>query len=158
LPEAIDLFELRPEDYVSDLETTPRFGVADRDLWFAGYKHIVVEVDRGEARQADFRPGFYRSRVKPNTAFGKLIHRALVTELGEKNVVRVVWEPATDSQDRDAIRITVVIAPGALKKIKDGAVLDALVRLKEQLRAMKDDRTPIIEYATEAELSQDAGP
>jgi hypothetical protein len=157
LAEAITLFELRQDDYVSDLETTPRFGFADRDLTFAGFKHIVVEIERNEGRQAKWKPGFYKSRVKPKDAFGRLIRHALTSKLGEDNVVRLDWEPTTDSQGREALKITVVIPPGAAQKLKD-AVLDALVSLRERLREMGEERTPIVEYATEAELAQDAGP
>jgi hypothetical protein len=50
--EAVDLFELRPEDYVSDSSSTPRFGDVERDLTHMGFKPIVVEVERKEGRQA----------------------------------------------------------------------------------------------------------
>jgi hypothetical protein len=82
----------------------------------------------------------------------------LVEELGKDNVVRVDWEPTVDSQGGEALKITVVIAPGSVEKLKNGAVLDAMVKLQERLRQMGDDRFPIIDYATEAELAQDAGP
>ena len=81
-----------------------------------------------------------------------------MAELGAENVVRVEFEPATDSQGQDALKITVVIAPGSTEKLAKGASLSALVRLQERLSKMRDDRTPIIEYATEAELAQDGGP
>ena len=45
----------------------------------------------------------------------------------------------------------------ATEKLKNGAVLDALVKVHERLQEMRDDRLPIIEYATEEELRQDAG-
>jgi hypothetical protein len=157
LSEAATLFELRPEDFVSNLDTTPRFGRTDLDLTFVGFKHIVVEVERNEARHSKWKPGFYKSRVKPRDAFGRLIQQALVSELGANNVVRVEWTPAVDSQGQPALKITVVIAPDATRKLKNGAVLDALVSLQERLREMRDDRVPIIEYATEAELKQDVG-
>ena len=156
--EAVSLFELQPEDIVYDLATTPRFGNVDRDLWYLGYKHIVVEIGRNEGRRATWKPGFYRSRVKPKDAFGRLIQQALLAELGAENLVRVEYEPATDSQGQDALKITVVIAPGATKKIAKEASLNALVRLQERLSKMREYRTPIIEYATEAELAQDGGP
>ena len=158
LSEAIALFELRTDDFVSDLEVTPRFGATDRDLTFAGFKHIVVEIDRSEGRQAKWKPGFYKSRIKPSEGFRRLIRQALVAELGKDNVVDVYWKPTTDSQGRDALKVTVVISPGATERLKGGPVLDALVRLGERLQEMRDDRIPIVEYATEAELAQDAGP
>ncbi len=155
--DAISLFELRREDFVSDLSATPRFGKGDRDLWYLGYKHIVVEIGRNEGRRIKWKPGFYRSRVKPEDAFAKLIQQALVSELGAENVVRVEYEPAIGSQGQDALKITVVIAPGAVKKLSKGASLDALVRLQARLSEMRENRTPIIEYATEAELAHDGG-
>ena len=158
LPEAIAIFELRQEGFVSDLEPDRHFGVIERDLTYAGFKHIVVEVDRNEAQKANWKPGFYKSRVKPHEAFGRLIRQALAAKLGRDNVMRVDWEPTVDSQGQDALEITVVIAPGATQKVKKGAVLDALVNLRERLQEMRDNRVPIVRYATEAELAHDAGP
>jgi hypothetical protein len=37
-------------------------------------------------------------------------------------------------------------------------MIDASIRLRERLGAMHDDRTPIIGYATQAELAQNGGP
>jgi len=158
ISEAVALFELQEDGFVSNSRTTPRFGAVDRDLWYLGYKHIVVEIGASEARRIGWKPGFYKSRVKPNDAFGRLIRQALAAELGDENVVRVEYEPAIDSQGRDALGITVVIAPGATTKLKPGAALDALVRLRSRLHEMREERTPIVEYATEAELAQDGGP
>src|SRR3970282_1174609 len=96
LADAIALFELREDDFVTDFETTSRFGPVDRDLTFSGFKHVVVEVDRTEARQNKWKAGFYRSRVRPKEAFhrlkevfSRLIREALITELGGSNVRRV---------------------------------------------------------------------
>jgi len=158
LAEAIDLFELKPQDLVSDLSKTLRFGNANHELLYAGYKYIVVEVGVSEARRAKWKPGFYRSPIKPEEAFRRLIQQALAAELGNNNVVRVDYEPATDSQGRGALKITVVIAADAIKRLRNGAALNALVRLQERLREMGERRTPIIQYATEAELQQDGGP
>lgn len=155
--EAVALFQLQPTDFVSDLEITPRFGDVNRDFPYAGFKHIVVEVKRDEKRQAKWKAGFYKSRITPKDAFGKLIQQALVSELGKNNVVRVAHEPTTDSRGQGALKITVVLAPGAAKKLANGAVLDALVKLRERLSDMREDRFPIIEYVTQAELDQDVG-
>lgn len=158
MSEAIALFELRPEHFVSDTVVTPRFVDVDRDLTYAGYKHIVVEVKPKEGRQAKWKPGFYRSPITPKEAFGRLVRQALVAELGEDNVVRVEFKSTTDSRDREALKITVVIAPNATGKLKGAATLNALVSLQERLHEMRENRTPLIEYATEAELALDVGP
>jgi proline racemase len=155
--EAVAIFELQPSDLVSDFVATPRFGDVERDLTYAGYKYIVVEVEPGEGRQAKWNPGFYRSRIKPKEAFSKLIRQALVGELGNNNVVRVEFVTTTDSRGRDALKVTVVISPGATERLKNGATLDALVSLRARLHEMREERIPVIEYATEEELAQDAG-
>lgn len=156
LSDAIEICELRPADFVSDLEVIPRFGPAGGDLTFAGFKQVVVEVDRGEALEPKWKSGFYKSRIKPKQAFGRLVRQALAAKLGKDNVVRVDWQPTTDSQGDDALAITVVIAPGAVQRLKEGAALDALISLRARLGEMRDDRIPIVQYMTEAELAQDA--
>lgn len=149
---AVALFELRPDDHVSGSKATPRFGDVNRDLTYAGFKHIVVEIERNEGRQANWEPGFYKSRVTPKEAVVRLIRQALVTELGDNIVERLKIEPTTDSQGREALKIAVVIAPDATDRIAGGAVLDALVSVQDRFREMREERIPIIEYATEAEL------
>ena len=155
LSEALAVFELRPEDLVSDLATTPRFGDVNRDLWYAGLKHVVVEVEPNEARRGKWKPGFYKSHFTPREAFRRIIEQPIISELGNENVIRVEYEPTTNSQGRAALRIKVVVAPDATKKLANGSVLDALVKLQSRLDEFGEARTPIIEYATEAELEQD---
>jgi hypothetical protein len=158
LPAVVAAFGLRPTDFVSDLEHTPRFGDEKRDLTHLGFRHVVVEIEDGEAQQGNWTPGFYEANVKPGDAAARLLRQALAAELGEDNVLRVDLHPTTDSEDREALRITVVIPPHATPRLKSG-VLDALVAVRERLRVLGDDRTPIIEYATEAELADgDAQP
>ncbi|MCT8999991.1 hypothetical protein [Chelativorans intermedius] len=156
-PDAISLFELSEADFLSDLDKTPRFGDQRREFFHEGFRHIVIEIEPDEARRSGLKPGFYISRVDPEEAFRRLIEHAFVGALGSENVVRVEYSSTTDSSGNDAIRITVVIAPGAVKRLREGAALDALVRLRERLRDMREERNPIIEYATEAELAQNAG-
>src|SRR4030081_167634 len=98
--EAIALFALQPTGVISDVAATPRFGNVDRDLRLFGFKHVVVEIERSEGRQANWKSGFYVSKITPGEAFGRLIRQALVAELGAENVVRVEHEPTTDSQGR----------------------------------------------------------
>lgn len=156
--EAIALCDLRTQDFVSDPSKTPRFGDANRDLWYAGFKHVVAEIEVDEARAAKWKPGFYRSRLPPKEVFRRLIQQPLLGALGGDNVVRVEFAPGIDSEARGAIEITVVIAPDAIEKLSSGKQVDALVRLRGRLREMRVDRTPIIQYATEAELAEDVGP
>jgi len=62
-------------------------------------------------------------------------------------------EPALDSDGNEAVRITIVIAPGAVRKLGGEAILDTLVELRRRLEAEGEVRFPLVEYATEAELS-----
>jgi len=157
LSEAVSLFELRSSDFIGGPDTAVRFGARGVNLTYAGYKHIVVEIEGSEARQSEWKAGFYKSKVKPRDAFGRLIQEAFVSKLGKDNVVRLDWEPAMDSQGREALKITVVIPPGTAQKLDGRTVLDASVKLRERLQEMRVESTPIVEYATEAELAQDAG-
>jgi hypothetical protein len=156
LADAISIFEVRKTDLVSDLTTTPHFGDIQRDLTFAGFKQIVVEAAPREARELGWKPGFYRSKVKPEEAFTKLIQHIFVSELGAENVDHVRWKRTIDSQGEEALRIIVVITPNATKRLKDAAALDALVKLQSRLREMRENRIPIVEYTTKAELAQNA--
>ena len=157
LSEAIRLLELQPSAFISDAAAAPKFGDVDRDLSFLGFKHIVVEIEPDEGKRAKWKPGLYRSAVRPEEAYRRLIEQPFIAALGKDNVVRVEHAPTTDSQGRDALRVTVVVAPDSVRKLAKGAVLDALVKLRERLSEMRDDRIPIVEYATEAELLEDGG-
>lgn len=152
--EAKKLFE--PLRFLRGPGWEPKFNVDYNTLGVSGFRHIVVQVNVIEAKEAKVKPGFYLSKVDPKSARQKLLLQTVAAKLGYKNVVRVLYEPAIDSQGRDALRITVVIAPGAVKTLANGPVLDVLVNLHERMREMQDERVPIVEYATEAELKEDA--
>lgn len=155
--EAIALFQLRRDDFVSGLSSTPRFGEVDRDLWFRGFKHVVVEIDEHEARQAGWKPGFYRARVAPAEAYRRLIEQPLVSALGPKNVIRVNYEPSIGPEGEAALNVTVVVTPSAIRRLKPDDTRRALDELRKRLAEMNEDSTPIVGYATELELAQDGG-
>lgn len=157
LREAVALLELSPQDFLSDSGETQRLGNAGRDLSFLGFRHVVLEVGSVEGRREGWKPGFYLSRLKPADAFARLLRQTFEAVLGRKNVLRVEYEPAVDSQGEDAIGVTVVVASDAIERLKDGTALKALILLQRRLREMREYRTPIVQYATEAELMQDAG-
>ena len=124
LLDAVSLFDLRHHDHVADISETPRFGDVNRDLTYAGIRYIVVEVDHDEAQGTNWMSGFYKSRVTPKETVLKLIQHALVAELGDGIVERLKFEPTTDSQGREALKITVVIAPGATERLSGSEVQD----------------------------------
>lgn len=86
----------------------------------------------------------------------QIAHRVAAAHLGGAIVDDVMSEPTTDSQGRDALRITIVIKPGSAAKLGGNAVLDTLVEIQQELRQAGEERFPIVEYATEEEL-QDSG-
>ena len=67
-------------------------------------------------------------------------------------VSQAVTEPMTDSQGHDALRVTIVIRPGAADKLKGDSVLDTLVEIQDRLREAGEERFAIVEYATQDEL------
>jgi hypothetical protein len=116
-----------------------------------------VKIESEEAQQSKWKPGYYKSRIRPKEAFGRLIRYALVPTLGEKNVIRVAWEPTNDSQGDAAFNITVVIPPEATRRLTGQNAIDASIALRTRLPEIFAESVPIIQYTTEAELSQVAG-
>jgi hypothetical protein len=78
--------------------------------------------------------------------------------LPPQGVVRVESEPAVDSAGQDALHLIIVVAPEAADKITGDAVVDTLVQIHDRLRDAGDERFPIIEYTTEAELEEIGDP
>jgi hypothetical protein len=72
--------------------------------------------------------------------------------LTNTNVTSVSSSPTIDSEGHDALRITIVIEPGAEAKIDGDAALDTLVGIKDGLRREGEERMAIVEYATKEEL------
>ncbi len=62
-------------------------------------------------------------------------------------------EPATDSLGNDAVRLTIVIAPAAVKRLMGDDVLGLLVELRKWLDAAGEERIPLLGYATRNELA-----
>jgi hypothetical protein len=153
LDEAIALLELKPEHFISDPGRTPRFGPQDRDLWLLGYRHVVVEVFPTESRLPDWKAGFYRSPVAPKDALNRILRNALAPVLGEGNVLRVEHLPSADSRGRNTFRVTVILAPGAQRRITGDMSISAIGRLMNVLAAFGVEGTPTLQYATEAELA-----
>jgi hypothetical protein len=146
--EAVALLEVRPTDRLSDLNVTPRFGDASRDLWYLGFQHVMLEIGADEAQPDKWQAGYYKSHLKPKEALTRLIQRAVILELGKENVMRVDLRPGIDSQGSRALQATIVIAPDATSKFADQSVLDAIVRIQQ----LGEEPTIVINFATEAEL------
>lgn len=77
---------------------------------------------------------------------------------GTGSVLRAIVEPAVDLDGDDAWRITIVLEADAVEQIDGDAVLDNLVQIHERLRRKGDERLPIVQFATEAELRESDDP
>ena len=84
----------------------------------------------------------------------KIAKDVATANLKSSSVSNVVSEPATDSTGRDAVRITIILKPGAAAKIDGDAALDTLVQIQDRLRKAGEERFPIVEYATKEELEE----
>ncbi len=82
----------------------------------------------------------------------KIARDAATANLSSSAVSQVLSEPTTDSEGRDALRITIVIKPNALGRLTGDAALDTLVEIQSNLRQAGEERFPIVEYSTESEL------
>lgn len=84
--------------------------------------------------------------------------KAAKARLPKKTVERVLSEAVSDSEGRDALKLTIVISPDSLPKLEGDALLDTLVQIQNDLQEAGEDRFAIVEYATQDELDDDAGP
>ena len=157
LDDAIKLLQIGPESFIDGPDIPPKAGELKQDIKSSRHNYLVVEVGKAESKGPRWKAGFYRIKLKPNEVFELLLRQAATKELGSNNVLRVFSEPAIDSNGHEALRITVVIADGTTGRVANNSVLNAVVGLRERLREMRDERVPIIEYATEEELKTDAG-
>jgi 2-methylisocitrate lyase-like PEP mutase family enzyme len=72
--------------------------------------------------------------------------------LASTTVTSVSSSPTVDLDGHDALRITIVIEPGAAAKISGDAALDTMAGIKDRLRREGEDRPAIVYYATQEEL------
>jgi hypothetical protein len=87
--------------------------------------------------------------TKVNEVVNKAASAVLRRQAG---VQRVVSEPASDSQGREALHITIVLKRGSADRISGDKALDTLVGIERALREAREDRFPIIDFVTEEEL------
>lgn len=68
---------------------------------------------------------------------------------------RILAAPTTDSEGKEALRITLVLKPDAAKELTGAQAVDVLVGIQQSLWREGEQRFPIVEYATEQELRED---
>jgi 2-methylisocitrate lyase-like PEP mutase family enzyme len=84
----------------------------------------------------------------------QIAQEVATANLSSANFTSIGSSTAVDSEGHEALRITIVIKPGAASKIDGDAALDTLVQIQDRLRKEGEERFPIVEYATAEELSE----
>jgi hypothetical protein len=84
----------------------------------------------------------------------EIANNVATANLTSSSVSNIVSDSAIDSEGREALRITIVIKPGAATRIRGDAALDILVQIQDRLREAGEERFPIVEYATQEELEE----
>lgn len=82
-----------------------------------------------------------------------IVSAAVSKNIGDESVGEILTAPTVDSEGREALKITIVIKPGAASRLKGDAVLDTLVQIQKGLSESGEERLPIIEYATKEEIA-----
>ena len=89
-----------------------------------------------------------------NKRIRQIAEQVATANLSSANFTSIRSSTTTDSEGHEALRITIIIKPGAEAKIKGDAALDTLVQIQDRLRKEGEERLPIVEYATKEELSR----
>jgi hypothetical protein len=84
----------------------------------------------------------------------KIVTQAVEANTAPNSVRRVMAKSGATFDGEDAVMITIVLTPAAVNQLVAGDPGDVLVRIWDGLRSAGDERFPMLEYATEAELEQ----
>lgn len=86
----------------------------------------------------------------------KLMRDIVHKRLPMIDLQRVQTDVAFDSEGKDAVRFRLVVTPETVDAITGAAAIGLLLEVREQLSAEGEPRSPLVEYATEAELAEEA--
>lgn len=89
-----------------------------------------------------------------DTRISQIASEAALVSVADADLERVLTEPTLDSDGREAVRITLVLTPKAVKSLTGDEALDILVKIQQSLFREGEERFPIVEYATETELGE----
>jgi hypothetical protein len=95
-------------------------------------------------------------RMLDTNEITNIVRQAVEANTAPNSVRRVMAEPAATFAGEDAVMITIVLTPEAVAQLVKGDALDVLSRIWDGFRRAGDERFPMLEYATEAEL-EDVG-
>jgi hypothetical protein len=87
----------------------------------------------------------------------RIVKEAASAVYGPAAISRVSSKPVADSYGDDALSVSIVFARGQYEGTKrPGVASEALSRIDSSLQAHGEERFPILSYATEEELEQEA--
>jgi hypothetical protein len=114
-----------------------------------------LRSDRGKRQRkgAPFARPCYSAAMLDNARIAEITREVGREKLSRRWVEDVMVEPATDSLGNDAVRLTIVIASAAVKRLKGDDVLGLLVELRKRLDAAGEERVPLLGNATRDELA-----
>jgi len=95
-----------------------------------------------------------------HTAIADIAYKIASAKFKPIRIEKVLVEPTSDMDGRDAIELTVILAPVTVARLKNkgDAAAGTLVSILDHLQGAGDDRFPIIRYATRAELESVGDP
>jgi len=93
-----------------------------------------------------------------NPRLAEITREVARDKLPQRWFLDVIVEPAIDSLGNDAIRLTIVLAPAAAKRLKGDDVIGVLVELRERLEAAGEERIRLLGYAAPDELAASVDP
>jgi hypothetical protein len=82
----------------------------------------------------------------------RIAEEAAKATLGARCVSWVSSAPMTDSRGDEALRITIVLAPGSAETLSDRQLVDVTVRVHDAPQIAGEDRYPFIGFESEDEL------
>jgi hypothetical protein len=84
----------------------------------------------------------------------QIAREVATANLSSANFTSIDIATMVDMEGHEALRITIVLNPGAVSRIDGDAALDTLVQMQDRLRKEGEERFAILEYATAEELSE----
>jgi hypothetical protein len=88
----------------------------------------------------------------------RLAKEAASANLSVQTVETVVAESTVDSVGDDALRVVIVVRPESVSRLQGEALVDTLLDIQTRLQEAGENRLPIVEYATAADLADDGDP
>mgnify|MGYP003385677069 CR=1 FL=1 len=82
----------------------------------------------------------------------RIATKAAMAQVPGTGLERVLINSVVDSDGNDALRITLVLKPEAVDSLTGDGALDLLLAVQQELSRQNEERFPIVDFATEAEL------